>query len=67
MKMVKGRPYSMPEWLDTVYPREETQALWRKHGFECVQEAGTALFVPTRMVHGVLNDGENLAVAVTKA
>ena len=67
MKMKAGRPYTTAEWFASVYPRDEVQRMWLRRGFECVQEAGSALYMPGGMMHAVLNDGENLAVAVTKA
>jgi hypothetical protein len=67
MKMKGGKPYTTAEWFASVYPRDEVQRMWLRRGFECVQEAGSALYMPGGMMHAVLNDGENLAVAVTKA
>ena len=67
MKMKAGKPYTTAEWFASVYPRDEVQRMWLRRGVECVQEAGSALYVPGGMMHAVLNDGENLAVAVTKA
>ena len=65
MRSKQGVPYTMSEWIELVYPREELQAKWKLRGWECTQEPGDLLYVPNNFIHGVLNLGETVAVAVT--
>ena len=46
--------------------REATQKVWEQHGWECTQRVGDVVAVPKGLMHGVVNIGEALAVAITQ-
>ena len=66
LRAKNGRPYAMSDWLSIHYPREATQKVWEQHGWECTQRVGEVVAVPKGLMHGVVNIGEALAVAITQ-
>ena len=66
LRAKNGRPYAMRDWLAIHYPREATQKVWEQHGWECTQRVGEVVAVPKGLMHGVVNIGEALAVAITQ-
>ena len=49
------------QWLQRVHPNLTRREL----PYDCTIEPGDLLYVPNNFIHGVLNLGETVAVAVT--
>ncbi|KAL3792831.1 hypothetical protein ACHAW5_003717 [Stephanodiscus triporus] len=51
-----------PEWIRHLYPDPWRIDLVRKHGMDCIQHAGTMMFVPRGWMHMVVNIGDTVSV-----
>jgi hypothetical protein len=51
-----------PEWIRRLYPDPWRTGVIRERGMDCVQHAGTMMFVPRGWVHMVVNIGDTVSV-----
>lgn len=51
-----------PEWLRTLYHKDDRVDELRNHGHDCVQRAGEMMYVPRGWAHMVINIGDTVAV-----
>jgi hypothetical protein len=50
------------EFAKTTYQSEDFQRFWKTAGWECTQEENEMMFLPTNLIHAVINIGETVAV-----
>ena len=51
-----------PEWIRRLYPDPWRTGVIRERGMDCVQHAGTMMFVPGGWMHMVVNIGDTVSV-----
>jgi hypothetical protein len=54
----------MSVWAESVYPSYPALSLLKSQILECVQEEGDIIYVPQATLHGVVNYGDTVAVAI---
>ena len=51
-----------PEWIRRLYPDQWRTGVVRNRGMDCIQHAGTMMFVPKGWMHMVVNIGDTVSV-----
>ncbi|KAL3817728.1 hypothetical protein ACHAXA_002488 [Cyclostephanos tholiformis] len=51
-----------PDWIRRLYPDPWRTDVVRRHGMDCIQHAGTMMFVPRGWMHMVVNIGDTVSV-----
>ena len=51
-----------PQWIKTLYHKNERMEEIRNYGHDCIQHAGDMIYVPDQWAHMVVNIGDTVAI-----